>query len=208
MKNWKIGEKRKKLEKIKRDKNFKIKFLQDAKFKKIILNIIYVIIMICVLYNVIFSINTSISQKEYFKLYGISLFCMKTDLMEDDIRKNDLVVIKELDDMQSGDIIAYEINGKIRINKIEYLDEEGYATKSNKNYYLDIEKITSNQIIGKKVVNIPFWGLVLNLLQSKIFSFLVLIFLLLVFWYNRNVYTKKKERERKKKKIYKEKNKI
>ena len=120
MKNWKIGEKRRKLEKIKNAKNFKIKFLQDAKLKKIILNIIYIIIIICVLYNMMFLINTSISKKEYFKLYGISIFCMKTDLMEEDIVKNSLVIVKETNEkqLQDGDIIAYELNGKIRINKI------------------------------------------------------------------------------------------
>lgn len=186
-------------------KKGKIKFLQKVKLKKIILNCIYVIIAICVLYNIIFSINTSISKKEYFKLYGISFFGMKTDLMKEDINKNDLVIVKEVEDknLQKGDIIAYEVNGKIRINKI--IDEqEGYMTKSNRNYYPDIEKITINQIVGKKIVNIPLLGLVLELLQSKIASVVALLFLIVVFSYNRYMYTKKKERGRKKRRIKKD----
>lgn len=183
-------------------KKGKIKFLQKVKLKKIILNCIYVIIVICVLYNIIFSINTSISKKEYFKLYGISLFCMKTDLMEEDINENDLVIVKEVEDkeLQNGDIIAYEVNGKIRINKI-IDDQEGYMTKSNKNYYPDIEKTTINKIVGKKIINIPFIGLVLELLQSKIASVFTLLFLIVIFSYNRYMYTKKKERGRKKREI-------
>ena len=183
-------------------KKGKIKFLQKVKLKKIILNCIYVIIAICVLYNIIFSINTSISKKEYFKLYGISLFCMKTDLMEEDINENDLVIVKEVEDkeLQNGDIIAYEVNGKIRINKI-IDDQEGYMTKSNKNYYPDIEKTTINKIVGKKIINIPFIGLVLELLQSKIASAFTLFFLIVIFSYNRYMYTKKKERGRKKREI-------
>lgn len=183
-------------------KKGKIKFLQKVKLKKIILNCIYVIIVICVLYNIIFSINTSISKKEYFKLYGISLFCMKTDLMEEDINENDLVIVKEVEDkeLQNGDIIAYEVNGKIRINKI-IDDQEGYMTKSNKNYYPDIEKTTINKIVGKKIINIPFIGLVLELLQSKIASAFTLLFLIVIFSYNRYMYTKKKERGRKKREI-------
>lgn len=199
----KIGEKKRKLKKIKKEK---IKFLQKVKLKKIVLNCIYVIIVICVLYNVIFSINTTILKKEYFKLYGISLFCMKTNLMEDDINKNDLVIVKEVDnkDLQNGDIIAYEVNGKIRINKIIYYEQDGYATKSNKNYYPDIEKTTINQIVGKKIVNIPFLGVVLEVLQSKVTSVFTLLFLILSFWYNRYIYIKKKERGRKKKRIEKD----
>lgn len=183
-------------------KKGKIKFLQKVKLKKIILNCIYVIIAICVLYNIIFSINTSISKKEYFKLYGISLFCMKTDLMEEDINENDLIIVKEVEDkeLQNGDIIAYEVNGKIRINKI-IDDQEGYMTKSNKNYYPDIEKTTINKIVGKKIINIPFIGLVLELLQSKIASVFTLFFLIVIFSYNRYMYTKKKERGRKKREI-------
>ena len=183
-------------------KKGKIKFLQKVKLKKIILNCIYVIIAICVLYNIIFSINTSISKKEYFKLYGISLFCMKTDLMEEDINENDLIIVKEVEDkeLQNGDIIAYEVNGKIRINKI-IDDQDGYMTKSNKNYYPDIEKTTINKIVGKKIINIPFIGLVLELLQSKIASVFTLLFLIVIFSYNRYMYTIKKERGRKKREI-------
>lgn len=188
---------------MKKVKKGKIKFLQKIKFKRVVLNFIYAIILICILYNVIFSINTSISKKEYFKLYGISLFCMKTDLMEDDISKNDLIIVKEVEDkdLQDGDIIAYEVNGKIRINKIMYYEQEEYTTKSNKNYYPDIEKTAINKIVGKNIVNIPFLGLVLELLQSKIASIFTLIILILIFLYNRYMYTKKKERGRKKRKI-------
>lgn len=191
---------------MKKVKKEKIKFLQKVKVRRVALNFIYTIMIICILYNVTFSINTSISKKEYFKLYGISLFCMKTDLMEEDISKNDLIIVKEVDDkeLQNGDIIAYEINGKIRINKIIYSEQEEYTTKSNTNYYPDIEKTTINQIVGKKVVNIPFLGLMLELLQSKIASVFSLIFLILIFWYNRYMYTKKKERGRKKRKIEKD----
>ena len=199
---------KRKLNRIKSARNSKIKFLQNAKLKKVLLNLIYAIIMICVLYNVIFFINTTISKKEYFKLYGISLFCMKSDLMEDDIQKNDLVIVKEVNEsntneLQDGDIIAYELNGKVRINKINHLEQEGYVTKSNKNYYQDIEKISINQIIGKKVINIPLLGLLLNILQSPIADIFTLIFLIIIFYYNRYMFRKQKERIRKKKKMYK-----
>ena len=160
------------------------------------------IITICVLYNVLFLINTTISQKDYFHPFGISLFSMHTDLMENEINKNDFVIVKEVMDseLQVGDIIAYEVNDQVRINKI--VDKQDvYTTKFNQNYYPDIEKITFNQIIGKEVVNIPFLGILLDILQSKVFSVLVLVFLIFVFWYNTYTHAKRKERERKKKNV-------
>ncbi|MBQ2835282.1 MAG: signal peptidase I [Clostridia bacterium] len=168
---------------------------------KILLNCIYIIITICVLYNIIFLINTTISEKDYFKLFGISLFNMQTNLMENDISKNDLVIVKEVQeqDLQKGDIIAYNVNGKIRINKI-INEKQGYITKSNGNYQPDIENIDFNNIIGKKIINIPILGGIIGMLQSKITSMIILITLIFVYFYNKNLYTKKKERVRKKKK--------
>lgn len=190
---------------MKKIKKGKIKFLQKVKFKKVIISFIYVIIMICILYNILFLINTSISKKEYFKLYGFSFFCMKTNLMEQDISKNDLIIMKEVDakDLQNNDIIAYDINGKVRINKIVYYEQNQYTTKSNKNYYPDIETITASQIVGKKIANIPFLGVILELLQSKTVSIFTLVFLIFTFWYNRYMYLRRNERNKKRKKLIK-----
>ena len=187
---------------MKKKKDRKIKFEQKRKFKKIMIVIISFIITICVLYNVLFLINTTFSKKDYFHVFGISFFSMNTDLMENDLHKNDFVIVKEVPngELQVGDIIAYEVNDQIRINKI--VDEkDGYITKSNKNYYPDIETIAINQIVGKEVVSIPFLGILLYILQSKIFSVFVLLFLIFVFWYNKYTHAKRKERERKKRKM-------
>lgn len=187
--------------KKKKDRKVKIKFEQKRKLKKIMIAIISFIITICVLYNVLFLINTTISQKDYFRVFGISFFSVKTDLMENDLHKNDFVIVKEVtnSELQVGDIIAYEVNDQIRINKI--VDKkDGYTTKFNQNYYPDIEKITINEVIGKEIVNIPFLGILLDMLQSKVFSVFVLLFLIFVFGYNKYTHTKRKERERKKRK--------
>ena len=130
---------------------------------------------------------------------------MKTNLMEQDISKNDLIIIKEADseDLQNNDIIAYDINGKVRINKIVYYEQNQYTTKSNKNYYPDIETITASQIVGKKIANIPFLGVILELLQSKTVSIFTLVFLIFTFWYNRYMYLRRNERNKKRKKLIK-----
>lgn len=168
--------------------------------KLILVNLIYVIIMICVLYNIIFSINTTISGNDYFKLFGISLFNMENDLMQDDLNKNDLVIVKEVaeSELNKGDIIAYTVNGQTRINKI-INQNDGYATKSNKNYQPDIEVVKYNDIIGKVTISVPFCGAVIDLLQSKVTSFIILFICVLYFLYNRYLLKKKMERIQKKK---------
>lgn len=170
------------------------------KIRKIIFNCIYAIILICVLYNIIFSINTTITRNDYLKVFGISLFNMESELMQDDINKGDLVVVKDVKEekIRQGDIIAYTVNGKTRINKIFKIKQDEYVTKSNKNYNPDIEKIKHNQVIGKMVARTHVGGTIIGILQSQTTTGLILIFLVIYFWYNKYLFAKKQERAKKK----------
>ena len=152
------------------------------------------------LYNIIFNINTAISSKKYFELFGISLLKMDNGLMEGDISKNALIITKEVDEenLTNGDIIAYEVHGQIKINKIYNSTDEGYKTKYNQAYYIDIETIKYNQIIGKVFINIPVLGSIIEILQSKIVSGIVIIILVLLYSYDRYKSDKNLERKRKK----------
>lgn len=184
-------------------KNEKVKFLRNVKIKKILIKIIYIISIIAILYNIIFLIHKSITQKEYLEVFGISLFTMNGKLMEDDLKNNDLVIVKQINEneIKVGDIIAYNINGKIRINKVfnSYYDEDiqkvVYITKSNKNLQPDIEEIQINQIVGKKLINIPIIGAVTKILQTNFATIIVLIVLVIRYSYNSYLFDKQRERK-------------
>lgn len=182
--------------------------MQKLKSKKILLKIIYLLVVFMILYNIVFLINTTITKKEYLKIFGISFFSMNTDSMKKEINKNDLIITKEVNgnELKIDDIVAYRLNGAIRINKIIniYFDDDSgkkcYITKSNSNYYPDIEKINDRQIIGKKILNIPILGFFLKIIQSKITSLFVILILCFAFSFNKYAYQMQKERSRKKKK--------
>ena len=162
---------------------------------KIIKLILYIIVFLFISYNIIFLLNTTITEKDYIKLFGITFLKMENELMENDICLNDLVVLKSVNEkkLQVGDIIAYTVNGQTRINKIINI-KNGYTTKSNKNYYPDIEKIQIENIIGEKVLNIPSLGILLEIMQSKITS--IFIFIFLTSGFITNMYKEKKREER------------
>lgn len=168
---------------------------EKIKLKTILLKILNIIFFMCILLNIVFLLNTTLAKNEYFQMFGISFFKMSNELMKNDINQNDLVIVKKVDEseLQEGDIIAYEINENIRINKI-VSKKQGYITKSNQNFQPDIEKVTYNQIIGKKITNIKFLGALLELLQSKITSIFVLIYLLFKLIYNKYIYITKRDR--------------
>ena len=151
----------------------KIKKEEMKKLIKLILvNLIYLIIMICVLYNIIFSITTTIFGNDYLKLSGISLFNIENDLMQDELKKNDLVIVKQVEEseLRKGDIIAYTVNGQTRINKI-INQNDGYITKYNKNYQPDIEVVKYNNIIGKVIKSLPLWRYINKFVKVKSYDF-------------------------------------
>ena len=192
---------------MKTKKETKIKFYKQIQVEKILLKILYAIILICILYNILFLINTTISHKDYFSLFGISIFVMENDLMEDEISKNALIITNddELDtnDLEIDDTIVFEKNSKIKIAKIINVQvDDGktqYIVKAIKNYYPDNEPVVIGQIIGKVQLNIPVLGVFIKILQSKITTSIIIILLILKLLYNR--YTYKMKIERKKKKI-------
>ena len=140
------------------------------------------------------------------ELFGTSLLQMKTSYMEKDLSKNDLVIVKKPNKNQLivGNIIAYKVNNKIRIDKIyKIIESKGaedtiYVTKSNKSLYPNKEHIKESQVIGKKVLSFPLLGIIIGFLQTKVATFLTLSFLLLILSYVR--YKEIRYRERKKKK--------
>lgn len=203
MKRERVGEKK---EKLKKQKVKNIKFYKTLKIKRCTYKLIYILLMLIFIYNIIFLINSVILKNEYFKFSKINMLSMNTDLMENDISKNSLVIVKKTkkSELKNNDIIAYEVNGKIRINRLinKYNDEnsgqEVYSTKSNLNYYPDIENISYEQIIGKKIINIPFLGVFIKIFQSKIISFVCTFILILMFIINDSKIKREKRNRRKK----------
>ena len=182
-------------------KETRIKFIKKARDKALITKIIYVFLIIFVVLNVIFLVNTTIKKLDYFNLMGISLFSMKTNLMGDEIPKNSLVITKQYDNddkIEINDNIAYIVNGKIKISKVVQKDViDGkliYKTKLNENYYIDNQEISKNQIIGKTITIIPFLGVLLGILQSKITTVVIIFILIIKFIYNKKIYKRRIKR--------------
>ena len=183
MKKWKIGEKRRKLSK---KRETRIKFYKRVQNKKIVINILYILFVLCVVFNVIYFVNTTIKEIDYFNLFGISLFSMETNLMEPEILENSLIITKKYgknDSIEVNDKIAYSINEKVRINEvvsIETIDGKViYHTKSNQNYNVDAEGIFQNQVIGKVEMVIPNLGIGLEILQSKIMTLGIVVHIIM-----------------------------
>ena len=188
---------------MKKKKETKIKFLKNARNKQVIIRILYVFLVLCVILNIISLVNSTIKKIDYFNLCGISLISMESKQMGKEIPKNSLVITKEYkkqEDIEINDNIAYIVNGKLRINKIVGKDvEDGkivYQTKSNNNYYNDLEGVHKDNIIGKVIGVVPIFGILFKILQSKIITLFIIIIFVIKFIYNKNVYKRRIKRNK------------
>lgn len=169
---------------------------------KVIKSIFKIIITICIVYNVCYLLNTTLTQKEYLSVFGISFFNMKSNVMEPELKKNDLIITKENKaGFKKDDVIVYVANKQVKTSKIIEIETEDeqktYITKANKNYYP--ENVKEGQIIGKLVFSVSKIGGIIQVLQTRISSIIIFIFLILLFVINRYSYYKGIERRRKKK---------
>ena len=184
-------------------KGTRIRFIKKARNKEIISKIIYIFLVGFVILNIIFLVNTTIKKQDYFNLMGISLFSMESDLMGDEIPRNSLLVTRKYKANDNIDVnvnIAYIVNGKIRINKVvstKVIDGKViYHTKSNNNYFSDIEEVSKNEVIGKVIGIVPVLGILLNILQSRITTVIIIIILIMKFIYNKNAYKRRIKRKK------------
>ena len=117
--------------------------------------------------------------------------------MEPKINKQDVIFIKEVDKdkLEVGDIISFktgEIINTHRIVKIEEQNgEEVYITKGDNNKKEDRGYVKLNDIEGKYLFKIPKFGIIVEILKSKITLVILLVILVLISYYQ-VVLTKRK----------------
>ena len=121
------------------------------------------------------------------------------------IKTNDLIITKKCqpDDLNLQDIIIFDENGITKIQRITKIQGHGensyYTTKGDNNYHNNNVIIEYNQIKGKFEKRIPLLGLIVKMLQSKITTVFVIIILVLLFVFNRDMKMKSIKRRKNKK---------
>lgn len=174
---------------------------KKIKTKKILIAFFKILVTICILYNVCYFINVTITKKEYFSILGVNFINVNTENMEPDLKRNDIIIVKnDKKDYEKDDIIIYETSSQIKISKVieNTIENEKkfYLVKANNTYYP--EKIRQTQIIGRTIKRIPILGFCTKILQSKFTTIMVFITLICIFLGNRYKYLKSLERKRKK----------
>lgn len=159
------------------------KFNKTRKLEKLVYNIIYLILIFLLLNNIIYFVNIAFTKNDYLSFNNISFL----------IVSNDIKVFRGSNNEKyynNNDIICYKVDENIKISRIIniYNDRQNgkkyYVTKYDNNINPNTEKISNENIIGKKIFTIRFLGKFIKLSHTKFVFILEAIILILIFKIN------------------------
>ena len=134
---------------------------------------------------------------------GYKNFIIVSQSMEPNIKVGDAVCIKKVNEneLKINDIISFHDGNDINTHRITNITQENgvtlYTTKGDNNKREDKNKITFKEIEGKYIFKISKFGIIVNILQSKITLIILSVVLILSLCFNYRVNRKKEERSKK-----------
>lgn len=138
-----------------------------------LLNILIFIFGIILLIFIYIGVQTKVLDKNYADFFGYSIFDVQTGSMENTISAGDWIIVKITKNVSLNDIVTYRSEGEYITHRIIEVYNGTYITKGDANNSKD-DPIDQNQIVGKVVKIVPFFGL----LRKTIFNPAVLIALI------------------------------
>ncbi|MBQ7956466.1 MAG: signal peptidase I [Clostridia bacterium] len=119
---------------------------------------------------------------------GYSIMTVMTGSMEPAYQVGDIIVIKKTNEneLQVKDVITFistdeELNGQPITHRIIDITEENgqkkFGTKGDNNQIADETPVTSDRILGKVQLRIPFVGRAVNFMQTNRIAFFLIVIL-------------------------------
>lgn len=169
------------------------------KLVNIILNFTFIIVILSIMLIIYSYIQLNILKQEYNTFFGFSIFNISSGSMKETIQIDDIIIIKEENRLNKGDIITFFQDDQIITHRIiEILDDGNFITKGDANNSKD-SKVYKQNVIGKVVKIIPKGGVWIKVFSdSKVITCIciTLIFIGITIKNNKKEDTKKRKRNR------------
>lgn len=168
------------------------------------------ILLVIMIYNFILVAISCMNKISPISILGYKAYIITTNSMEPNIHSGDIVIVKKYSesDLNIGEVVTFEQNGKNITHRIADIEEDNsgkkYITKGDNNNIEDSQKITYDEIQGKEVIQIPYLGKMIQILNNEI-VFLIVILTFLILYFCKIQMKEKMENRREKKKIEEEK---
>lgn len=149
----------------------------SVKTNKIIQNVVRVLLLFVISLIIgitVYSFNVKSLKGDQMPMpFKIGISVVLTGSMEPTISVNDLIIVKETNDYQVGDIVVFQDHSSLVVHKIIRIDGEEIVTKGDANDTED-SPINIKQIKGEVVSIIPVLGLIVKFIKSPIGIVLIL----------------------------------
>lgn len=149
------------------------------KLIKIVLNSIIILMSLLIVIAIYNFIQLNILKQAYNTFFGFSMFNISSGSMKETIQIDDIIIVKEEENLNEGDIITFFQDEQIITHRIvEKLDDGNYITKGDANNSKD-SKVYRQNIIGKVVKIVPKGGVWIKVFSDS--KVIVCVFITLVF---------------------------
>ena len=99
--------------------------------------------------------------------FGYGVAVVLSGSMEPELSVDDLVIIREAEEFQEGDVVVYQSGSSLVIHRIIQLEGETAITQGDANNAPD-DPVPLTAIKGKLLVAIPFVGVVTHIVQNPV----------------------------------------
>ena len=159
--------------------------------KKITTKIVEIILLVLIvgtaLLNTVYSLKKTWNSTYILKIGNILFYQEKAAVMEPNIKKQDLIIIKLQKEYETNDVIVYTHNEEIKVRRITGNNgnnlEDSYTVKGDNNFYNEPYEVNKNQIKGKVVKTLKGLAFVLRLIESKILLIINTAILSIIVYY-------------------------
>lgn len=144
---------------------------------KVLSTVITVLLVLVIIFNVTNLVLRQTSSELQPRLFGFSSAIIISGSMEPAINVNDLVIYKEKDNYQVGDVVIFEnFGGKsLTTHRIVGIAEDGFITRGDANNTEDLYHVNPVDIFGAVWLVIPYVGVVSEIMMTPAGILLVVL---------------------------------
>lgn len=174
---------------------------KNAKRKKIVVTIVYILLLPLLIYNVTLIFKSIINPNKTPDFFGYKTYVIVSGSMEPNLKIGDIVVVKKVNEneLNVGDIISFRQGQNVvthRISQIKYeYGEKIYITRGDNNNTEDNGSIDYSYIEGKVVNNIKKAGKVVIFFQGKLSIIIIVLFFYMYLSQNTKINKRKENRK-------------
>lgn len=144
----------------------------------IIVDVLTFTVFLVLVLIILSRVKMMVSGKEYFDVFGYSIFNVATGSMEPVISQNDIIIVKEQKDYDINDIVTFKSDNAYVTHRVISKSGNSIVTKGDANNAKDVS-IKKDDIIGKVVHVIRQGGVWQQIFTSPTIIIMIFVTLML-----------------------------